>query len=58
MFSLEEQIANYADVHFNAEHNAQYFFSTNAETEVTRQLNELAGIQVLMLQGASEMCPR
>ena len=46
MFSLEEQIANYSDVHFNAEHNAQYFFSTHAETEVTRQLNELAGIQV------------
>ena len=46
MFSLEDQIDIYADKHFNAEQQAQFFFSTHAETEVNRQLNELAGIQV------------
>lgn len=48
MFSLEDQIDNYADAHFNAEQHAQFFFSTHQETEVNRQLNELAGIQVII----------
>lgn len=46
MFSLEEQIDTYADIYYSAEQHAQYFFSTNAETEVTRKLNEMAGVQV------------
>ncbi len=49
MFSLDDQIDVYADPQFNAEQNAQFFFSTHAETEVTRQLNELAGVQVRFL---------
>ena len=46
MFSLDDQIDVYADTQFNAEQHAQFFFSTHAETEVPRQLNELAGVQV------------
>jgi len=46
MFSLDDQIDVYADTQFNAEQHAQFFFSAHAETEVPRQLNELAGVQV------------
>lgn len=45
MFSLEDQIDTYSDPHYNASQHAQYFFSTNAETEVQRKLNEMAGVQ-------------
>lgn len=59
MFSLEDQIDVYADTQFNAEQHAQFFFSTHAETDVPRQLNELAGVQVsyFLLRIETMICP-
>jgi hypothetical protein len=47
MFDIEEEIELYADPDFDPKVEAQRFFASNGESEVTRKLNEMTGVQVL-----------
>lgn len=45
MFSLDAQIKPYVDENFSAEGEAQHFFKSYGETEITKKLNEMTAIQ-------------
>jgi hypothetical protein len=46
MFDIEEEIEIYAESEFDPREEAQRFFASNGEAEVTRKLNEMTGVQV------------
>ena len=45
MFSLESQIEPYTDENFSAEVEAQHFFKSYGEADITKKLNEMSTIQ-------------
>jgi hypothetical protein len=45
MFSLDAQIKPYMDESFSAEAEAQHFFKSYGEAEITKKLNEMTTIQ-------------
>ncbi len=45
MFSLESQIEPYTDASFSAEVEAQHFFKSYGEADISKKLQEMASIQ-------------
>lgn len=46
MFTIDDVIEHFAEPDFNPREEAQTFFKSNSEAEVTKKVNEMTGIQV------------